>query len=235
MRYIKLLSGTIIDCYINIVCEMSSNEEDLDNANPSRGRERKRDENSWVKTCAKHARNTGKAYISRDTGKQVPARAVGPPCKDNCFDKIGPDKIKEIYDNFWSIANYDLQNAYLSKLVSSTDIKRSRVKDRPSRKLRRIKYTVISDNKVHVVCRTALYHIHGITEGRVRSVLAKQTPTGGITPDQRGQHGTCMVSQERRQSAIDHIASVPKLSSHHSRAKSPYRKYLATGLNVTKM
>ena len=148
-----------------------------------------------LQTCAKRARNTGKAYISRDTGKQVPARVVGPPCKDNCFDKIGPDKIKEIYDNFWSIANYDLQNAYLSKLVSSTDI----------------------------------------TKGHVRSVLAKQTPTGDITPDQRGQHGTCRVSQERRQSAIDHIASVPKLSSHHSRAKSPYRKYLATGLNVTKM
>ena len=44
-----------------------------------------------------------------------------------------------------------------------------------------------------------------------------------------------MISIERRQSVIDHIASVPKLSSHHSRAQSPYRQYLSHGLNISSM
>ena len=40
------------------------------------------------------------------------------------------------------------------------------------------------------------------------------------------------ISQERRQTAIDHIKSIPKVSSHYCRAKSPHRKYLPPDLNV---
>ena len=70
----------------------------------------------------------------------------------------------------------------------------------------------------------------------MRTVLDKQNITGGTDLDQRGLHAKGnKVSEERRQSVIDHIASVPMLSSHYSRAKSPYRKYLPHGINVTGM
>ena len=111
---------------------MSSKEEDLDIPQPRRAR--KIDEYSWKKICSKRARNIGKAYIyislKNNSNSQ---RAVSPPCR------IDTDKIKEILDNFCIIANFELQNNYLSNHANSTDVKRTRVGDRCSRKLRTIK------------------------------------------------------------------------------------------------
>ena len=73
-----------------------------------------------------------------------------------------------------------------------------RIKGRPGRKLRTINYTIIYDNKSYNVCRTAFYNIHGITEKRVRTVLDKQTSTGGIDRDQHGLKASANhVTQER--------------------------------------
>ena len=117
---------------------MSSNEEDLDIPQPRRAR--KIDEYSWKKICSKRARNIGKAYIyislKNNSNSQ---RAVSPPCTYTCFGRIDTDKIKEILDNFCIIANFELQNNYLSNHANSTDVKRTRVGDRCSRKLRTIK------------------------------------------------------------------------------------------------
>ena len=110
------------------------------------------------------------------------------------MNSIGNENVKVIFDIFWKIGNFDLQNAHLSKLVSCTEPK-SRITDRPSRKLRNINYTVIQNNKVISVCRTAFYSIHGITERRVRTVLDKQGPTGVTGTDGRGKNINSRVNQ----------------------------------------
>ena len=64
---------------------------------------------------AKCARNKGETYnpvynkVRSDA--LVPAHTIGPPCKYWCFDKLGPDNVKDIFNNFWEIGNFDLQNA----------------------------------------------------------------------------------------------------------------------------
>ena len=44
-----------------------------------------------------------------------------------------------------------------------------------------------------------------------------------------------IISQERRQSAIDHIKRFPTVYSNYSRVNSPYRKYLPPGLCINTM
>ena len=86
-------------------------------------------------------------------------------------------------------------------------------------------------NMLHSVCRTTFYHIHVITGYRVRTVLDKQGATGVTGRDLCGKSlsSKSTISQDWKQSIIDHINGVPKVSSHYSRAKSPHRKYLPPG------
>ena len=215
---------------------MSSADTDTDTGVPGYSRKRQRNVENWKKTKLKQARDRGKSYISRNNNQSIPARALGPACKCGCFEKLGRDKVQEFFDNFWAIGNFDHQNAYLSKLVTSVEVKDSRVKDRPSRTTRSIKYTVKYDNKVYSMCRTGFYSTHGITERRVRTVLEKQSSTGVTGLDKRGHNVPHnKMTQERMHSSIDHINSVPKVSSHYSRASSPHRKYLPPGLNINTM
>lgn len=80
------------------------------------------------------------------------------------------------------------------------------------------------------------YSIYGIREKHVYTVLNKQNSIGVIEPDKHGHAvPSTKVIDERKQSVLDHIASMPKVSSHYSKAKSPHRKYLPPGLNINTM
>jgi hypothetical protein len=43
------------------------------------------------------------------------------------------------------------------------------------------------------------------------------------------------LAANRRDTVFEHINSIPTTSSHYSRAKSPYRKYLPSGLNINSL
>jgi len=62
-------------------------------------------------SLSKVNRNLGKAYVSRATGENVEARAVGPPCRDGCHGKVTRPVIDKIFSEFWNIGDHDLQNA----------------------------------------------------------------------------------------------------------------------------
>ncbi|XP_076058390.1 uncharacterized protein LOC143035331 isoform X2 [Oratosquilla oratoria] len=197
---------------------MSGSENELEAGVSGYTRKRSRNEEKWEKTKAKYARNKGEAYTSYTTKQQVAARAVGPACKCGCFDKVGMDSINELFNKFWEMGDFNHQNAYISKMVTSMEVKRCRVKrDRTSRQKRRIVYKVINNNTVHSICRNAFYSIHGITEKRVRTALEKVSLTGMTEPDMRGRTiPTTKITHEQRQSVINHIASVPISLTHTS-------------------
>ncbi|XP_076058391.1 uncharacterized protein LOC143035331 isoform X3 [Oratosquilla oratoria] len=198
--------------------KMSGSENELEAGVSGYTRKRSRNEEKWEKTKAKYARNKGEAYTSYTTKQQVAARAVGPACKCGCFDKVGMDSINELFNKFWEMGDFNHQNAYISKMVTSMEVKRCRVKrDRTSRQKRRIVYKVINNNTVHSICRNAFYSIHGITEKRVRTALEKVSLTGMTEPDMRGRTiPTTKITHEQRQSVINHIASVPISLTHTS-------------------
>ena len=94
-----------------------------------------------------------------------------PPCKCGCYQKIGLDNVKDIFNNFWEISDYNQQNYYISKLVHTSEIKCSVVKGRLSRTQRRIHYTVIHANTVINVCRTAFFNIFYLFFGSVKPII----------------------------------------------------------------
>lgn len=201
-------------------------------------RKRQKKPEQWKSNSTKKKRNSGEAYISRKTNQEVPARTIGPPCtskcQKHCFDKLGAEKIETIFKSFWENGNYDLQNVYLSKCLEWDDPAHSDITNRPSRKLRTIRYSVYDNGEKVNVCRQAFLSIHGLGEKRVRTVLAKETPSGIVKVDKRGKKppGNKMKG-DRRQLVKDHIESLATVSSHYSRAKSPFRKYMPPGSSIS--
>ena len=143
------------------------------------------------------------------------------------------DVIEQIFCNFWNTGDYNVQNSYLSKLLSWGDCKVTKVMNRPSRKLRTIHYSVLVNGKKKTICRQAFFSVHGITEKRVRSVLGKQSVTATTRLECRGKDiPRNKISSERKALVKQHIESLATVSSHYSRAKSPFRKYLSPGSSV---
>ena len=115
----------------------------------------------WHPCCGKHARNIDKAYIICLKNKSNSWRVLW----DNnvwsiTLTEMGMIKWREYWTTFGSLVILTYKTFICKKHSNSTDIKRSRVGDRSSTKLRTIKYTVISDSKLHKVCRIGFYHTH---------------------------------------------------------------------------
>ena len=87
----------------------------VENVSQGRPRKRSRNDETWKSKTTKYHRNKGKEYISRFSNKTVPAPEIGPPCKCGCYQKIRLDNVKEIFNNFWEISDYNQQNYYISK------------------------------------------------------------------------------------------------------------------------
>lgn len=87
-------------------------------------KKRKRNENKWTVNVRKFNLNTGKQYISK-TGKLIPARKFSNcQCKKHCLSEV-PDCVKlNIFNDFNNLANKNLQDAFLSGLISSHPVNR---------------------------------------------------------------------------------------------------------------
>ncbi|KAJ4429847.1 hypothetical protein ANN_22051 [Periplaneta americana] len=93
-------------------------------------REHQRHVEKWINVQAKIKRNKSESYISTKTSRHVQARDIGPPCTCGCLNALGMEKIQRVFRNLWKLGDYDLQNAYISKLVTSVDVNRCRIKNR---------------------------------------------------------------------------------------------------------
>jgi hypothetical protein len=143
------------------------------------------------------------------------------------------DVIEQIFCNFWNIGDYNVQNSYLSQLLSWDDCKVTKVMNRPSRKLRTIRYSVLVIGEKKTICRQEFFSVHGITEKRVRSVFGKESLTSTTELDCRGKDiPRKKISSERKALVKQHIESLATVSSHYSCAKCPFRKYLPPGSSV---
>ena len=207
-------------------------------AGPSHGsRKRQRNPEQWKKVKAKKRRNLGLAYESaKARGTHISKRKIGPPCRCGCFEKVGMDNIRQIFDEFWKTGDYNIQNEYLANVLKSVDVSRSRVKDRPSRRKRSISYMVKCQNEFVSVCAVAFRSIHDIRQGRVYSVIDKVSSTGIVEKDKRGKNvRKHRIADERKKLVMEHIKGMPAFTSHYSRAKSPNRKYLSSDLNINQL
>ena len=80
---------------------------------------RRGDKKTWSKHVAKRRRDSGEAYVSVTTKKEVNARKPGPPCTcpRNCYTKVGVDNVKIIFNNYYKLGSHDDQSAYIVSRV----------------------------------------------------------------------------------------------------------------------
>ena len=214
---------------------MASTDEESEAGVQAATKKRKGNPKLWKTSVAKKKRDSGEAYVSAYTNKQMPARRVGPDCKcpKKCYEKIGMACIQEIFDNYWVLADHSAQTAYLTKLVHCETVNRSEVGEGSRRKNTNV-YTVFVAGILVNVCLIAFTNIHGISETRVRKAMKKVTETGTVSCDQRGKQApTNKTSDEIRDLVHQHVRSLPTKPSHYSRAKGIHRVYLPPGSSQT--
>ena len=92
-------------------------------------------------------------------------------------------------------------------------------------------FNVTAEGADYSVCKKAFANIHGITLGRMDHVPNLQTATNMPKPDARGTHGNHIsVPSHQQQLFIDHLSSLPTITSHYSRKTEPDCRYLDIGI-----
>lgn len=221
---------------------MSSSSSEIDNpaspvavAGPSRGRKRVRNPEAHKRAIAKAARNKGEAYVST-SNKAVAKRVIGTPCKDGCFGKVTQPGVQSIFSSFWSIGDYNMQNAYIQKQVVLMDVQRSRLVDDAKKRSHSRAYHVTYNGVNTKVCMPGFMAMHAITKRRIDSALRKVSSTAVPESDKRGRHEPVnKIVGEKAACVREHIKLLPAMSSHYSRAKAPNRLYLESTLTIKKL
>lgn len=139
-------------------------------------------------------RNSGREYVNR-LGKVVGARMIGSPCNCplKCWERMG-SKILEIFNNFWDLSDFNLQNSYLFTCLKLCDVKRRYTKKvnpaEESRRQNTFEYFVRISGKHLRVCKRAFMSSHGLTSDKRLRTLFHQMKDGALVPepDRRGKH-----------------------------------------------
>ena len=177
--------------------------------------------------------------------KVVQARKSGVDrkCSMRCFECVDEQSRQLVFDKFWALADYNIQNAYLFGQVESKEPSR-RYRNRQSmagqsRRTRTWKYNVVVAGTRVMVCLKTFLSIHGISETCVRTARGERRPSEVPTPptDCRGNHDTRpqKISDKSRQCVRDHISSFPRYTSHYSRRDNPNRRYFQGVSSVSEM
>lgn len=154
----------------------SEHEDEREEEHKKRTRKRTRQEENWCSNKRKLRRASGLAY-NNVKGQEVPAKVFqNPVCKCNrkCCDKIKVDQCKTLFDNFYKLANFDLQSAYIFGQVHV--IKKNRVyteNEQSRRNMTRI-YNIPNEEGGNVkVCKEFFKSVLQISGGRLSRVLEK--------------------------------------------------------------
>ncbi|XP_069670818.1 uncharacterized protein [Periplaneta americana] len=182
----------------------------------------------------------GQWYTSDTTNELVSGRTVGPPCtcKRNCRSQLQGTE-ESIFNSFWNLKEYDIQNQYLFSCLRGVPKKRSypkKTKKQSSSRRLSVTYHVKVNSVDIQICKTEFLAVHGLqnSRGRIYNII-KQIANGNSVakPDGRGKHKK--LSPQQIQSVHDHIASIPRYTSHCSRENNPGRTYFDCNLNISKL
>lgn len=198
-------------------------------------KKRKRAPSAWRRNVEKKRRDSGQEYKTyKDI--TVQARRVGPPCQcpKKCYDLVGDESVKKIFEEYWKMASHNAQSSYLASRVTVKDVIR-RYAGPDSKRQHSCEYFVMVNNNKIVVCRTAFCNMHNISAKRVANVRTKMGETGVAPVDRRGTNpAQNKFPDDVVEMAKQHIKSLPTCTSHYSRAKSLHRVYLPPGYSQHK-
>ena len=92
----------------------------------------------------------------------MPACAIGQPCSDGCFEKLGQERVQDIFANFWGLGDINRQNAYILGCIRIEKFKRKYTKKEHSQRSVKFAFEVTHSNNIFSVCRTGFANIHGL-------------------------------------------------------------------------
>ena len=123
---------------------------------------------------------------------QVSARKVDDTpcgCSRKCFDVVSIQQRQQLFDGFWKISHFDVQNAYLCGCVKVVDVHRRYTQSASSRRNYSRQYFVSNGSVSIQICKIAFLRIHATSNGRrSRALQAMQKEGGTPHSDQRGRH-----------------------------------------------
>ena len=145
------------------------------------------------------------------------------------------DQRRKIFNGFWALRKFDVQNAFICGCVKVSKVKRHYTPT--SKRGNTCVYYLNNGGESVRVCKVAFIRILGISNGRLSRVLASQAKQGGVpTLDRRGhKEPPNKTSAEDKAFVKQHIELFPKYVSHYSRSDNPHRFYLSPHLTVSKM
>ncbi|XP_063912660.1 uncharacterized protein LOC135129438 [Zophobas morio] len=221
----------VVEEEVRVVLNELAENQDL----PKKTKKRKANLTEWKKEKAKILRNSGKGYLSSaKVPKEVRGRAIQQPCGDKCkvkcANKISQDMRQRIFDQYWNLANLQLQREYISKSMNVVRPAYRYPREGSHRGLNHAFYFTISGKLIRV-CKMFFKAILDITDRPIRTVIKKNTD-GFVAADQRGKHGKHRVLNPDLGASIrEHINSIPKIESHYLRAQTT-REYIEGGKTI---
>ena len=131
--------------------------------------------------------NSGEAYETKNKKEEIVTKAkkileppCGETCRKKCSDAFSEEDRKQIFEEFWNLADIDLQRAFIIAHVSVADKKRTRVRNtcktaRRKKELTRAYYLNNAATKTLIpVCQKFFLNMLAVDEKRVRTALAKR-------------------------------------------------------------
>ncbi|KAG0723506.1 hypothetical protein GWK47_042571 [Chionoecetes opilio] len=137
--------------------------------------------------------DSGWELVVKEGSEVVGARTIGAPCHCplKCWERMG-SKVLEIFNNFWDLCDFNLQNSYLFTCLKLCDVKRRYTKKpaEDSRRQNTFEYFVRINGKHLRVCKRAFMSCHGLTSDKRLRTLFHQMKDGALVPepDRRGKH-----------------------------------------------
>lgn len=199
-------------------------------------RKRKSIPSEWKRNKAKKLRNSGQAYRTILKGKLVNEREMGVPCKSNCkfscSNKFSEEERAVIFTKYWNFSDITTQRTFISTLMQEISPKYTYpvlVNGKRKRTHNNAFYFEKDDKKIRV-CKIFFISTLGITQRCIRSVIKKRKE--GSFEEKRGKHGKQPHSDNDVKNKVRaHIASIPKIESHYTRAHSQ-KEYIEGGKTI---
>ncbi len=199
----------------------------------------------WKRNIRKRNYERGEQHIN-SAQKLVNARELQPSCNENCFFKcnenLSHNGRQEIINSYYECDNSG-QKAFIIRSVEKAI--KSAKNNKNSRKLAQnndkslrnysFKYHLFLGNEKIRVCKKFYLETLNISQTVIYNAHHKKNIiSGNPLPSKAGKHIKMKISDEKRNSVIEHINSFPKVESHYRRAQTS-KDYFESSLNLLKI
>lgn len=185
---------------------------------------------TWQRNILKKSVNSGLAYVSSSTKKEVPAREMrrscGAGCRSKCETKITEGEREKNHRSYWSLPTQSDKYNFLLRYVTE-----SQIKENIEPKKRCVKRTFILSS-FHgtpiTVCETMFLNTLAISKAPIDTAFKKTRSGDSKITDNRGKSEKSrprMIPIDVKESVREHIRLLPKVPSHYCR-KDTQRLFL---------